>query len=44
MPFEEIKIFQTRGHWEVYINGVFYCSADTYHEALNEVVTGYDLK
>lgn len=43
MPFDEIRVFQTRGHWEVYIDGKFYCSGDTYNEALNEVLKGYNL-
>lgn len=37
----EIKIEQVRGHWEVYINGGFFCSADTYDEAINEVQESY---
>lgn len=37
MEFDEIKIKQVRGHWEVYVNDRFYCSADTYDEALKEV-------
>lgn len=36
----EIKIEQVRGHWEVYINGRFYCSADSYTEAMNEILNG----
>lgn len=31
------KIVSARGHYEVYINGVFYCSADTMHEAAKEI-------
>ena len=26
------KIVPNHGHYEVYVNGVFYCSADTMHE------------
>lgn len=37
----EVKIEQTHGHWEVYINGEFFCSADTYTEALNELFDVY---
>lgn len=32
-----ISIRHERGHYEVYINGDFFCSADTYCEALKEV-------
>jgi hypothetical protein len=31
------KIVSTHGHYEVYIDGKFYCSADTMHEAAKEV-------
>ena len=31
-----VKITPVRGHWEVYINGKFYCSADTFSEAVME--------
>lgn len=30
------KIVPKHGHVELYINGAFYCSADTYAEALGE--------
>ncbi len=33
----DIQIKQVRGHWEVYINGEFFCTADSYDEAVNEV-------
>lgn len=32
----EVKIAQIRGHWEVYLDGEFYCSADSYTEAVEE--------
>lgn len=32
------QIVQKNGHYEVYINGKFYCSADTFKEALDEIV------
>ena len=32
-----IQIKTTRGYFEVYINGEFYCSADNMREAINEV-------
>lgn len=35
----EIQIMQTRGHWEVYINNKFFCSADNYTEAVDEITT-----
>ena len=31
------RIVPNRGHYEVYINGKFYCSADTRVEAVREV-------
>ena len=31
------KIVPIRGHYEVHINGKFYCSADTWREADNEI-------
>jgi hypothetical protein len=43
MEFDDIKFYQTRGHWEVYVNGSFYCSADTYKEALDEILKYYYL-
>lgn len=33
----EVWIIETRGHWEVYVNGEFFCTADSYTEALNEL-------
>lgn len=30
-------IKQVRGHYEIYINGKFYCSADTHEEAAREI-------
>lgn len=32
----KIKVKQVRGHWEVYLDGEFYCSADSYTEAVKE--------
>lgn len=40
------KIRPKKGHFEVYINGKFYCSADNMREAIREVekyVKGSDL-
>ena len=34
-----IEIKPMHGHFEVYINGNFYCSADTMAEAIEEVET-----
>ena len=31
-----VKIIPDRGHWEVHIDGAFYCSADTFPEAVKE--------
>lgn len=36
-----LKIERVRGYWEVTINGKFFCSADTYTEAVNEFRTVY---
>ena len=33
----EIQFKQVMGYWQVYINGKFFCSADTYNEAVKEV-------
>lgn len=38
----EIKIKQTRGYFEVYVNGDFFCTADTYLEAVMEVYETYN--
>ena len=32
----EVQIKQIRGHWEVYVNGKFFCTADSYVEAVKE--------
>ena len=31
-----VNIVPNRGYWEVHINGKFYCSADTFSEAVME--------
>ena len=31
------KIISVRGHYEVYNKGKFFCSADTYSEAVEEI-------
>lgn len=37
----EINIRQVMGHWEITINGKFFCSADTYNEAVKELKRVY---
>lgn len=37
----EIKIAPMNGHWEVHINGEFFCSADSYNEAVQELEEAY---
>jgi hypothetical protein len=36
MP-DSFNITPVNGHYDVYINGIFYCSADTMPEAIREV-------
>lgn len=33
----EVEIKQVMEHWEVHINGEFFCTADSYTEAVNEL-------
>ena len=33
---ENVHIEQVRDHWVVYVDGDFFCSADTYLEAVDE--------
>lgn len=37
MEVESCVIKQNQGHYDLYINGRFYCSADTYTEAAHEL-------
>lgn len=37
----DVQIKQVRGYWEVYVNGEFLCSADSYVEAVNELYEAY---
>lgn len=37
----EVKIEEVRGHWEVYADGKFFCSTDSYTEAINELIDYY---
>lgn len=43
MPVDiyDVKIKQVRGHWVVYVNGKFFCTADSYIEAVNELYDTY---
>lgn len=34
---EQYKIIAVRGHYEVYFKGKFFCSADSYNEAVKEI-------
>lgn len=33
----DVRITLVTDHWEVFINDVFFCSADSYAEAVNEL-------
>ena len=35
--FDEVSIIHEGDHYAVYVDGDFYCSADTYHEAVKEI-------
>lgn len=37
----EVEIKHVYGHWIVVINGEFFCSADTYNEAVKEIERVY---
>ena len=39
----EVQIKQTRGHFEVYVNGEFFCTTDSYTEAVNELYEAYGI-
>ena len=34
---EQYEIISQRGHYDVYRNGEFFCSADSYGEAIREI-------
>lgn len=34
---DDYRIIHVREYYEAYINGEFYCSADTYNEAAKEI-------
>lgn len=38
---KEVRIVPVKGHWEVYVNGEFFCSADSYIEAVKEITAEY---
>lgn len=33
----EYKVIPKNGHWEGFVDGVFVCSGDTFHEAVVEL-------
>lgn len=37
----DVQIKQTLGHFEVYVNGKFFCSTDSYIEAINELYEAF---
>lgn len=37
MPFDNFSIKHEGDHYSVYINGEFFCSADTFYEAAKEL-------
>lgn len=37
----DLIIKRVRGHFEVYVNGEFFCTTDSYIEAINEVFEAY---
>ena len=39
----EVQIKQTRGHFEVYVNGEFFCTTDSCIEAVNELYEAYGI-
>ena len=40
---DDVRIKQTRGYFEVYVNGEFFCATDSYIEAVNELYEAYGL-
>lgn len=40
MGCSEYQIKNVNGHYEVYLNGLFYCSADDISEAVSELENG----
>ena len=39
----EVRIKQTRGYFEVYVNGEFFRTTDSYTEAVNELYEAYGI-
>lgn len=39
--FMNYRIVNNNGHYDVYVDGAFYCSADTVAEAVRELNGGY---
>lgn len=39
----EVRIKQTRGYFEVYVNGEFFYTTDSYTEAVNELYEAYGI-
>lgn len=37
MPFNDVAIRHEGDHYAVYIDGEFFCSADSYYEAAKEI-------
>ena len=37
----DVRIVQVGGHWEVSINGEFFCTTDSWMEAVNEIRETY---
>ena len=38
-----VEMEQKRGHWVVYIDGEFFCTADTELEAIRELELAFDI-
>lgn len=38
-----VEMEQAFGHWMVYVDGKFFCSADTQLEAIRELESVYDI-
>lgn len=34
---ESYEVIRSNGHYEVFVNGKFFCSADSYVEAVKEI-------
>lgn len=38
-----VELRQAFGHWEVYVDGTFFCTADSKLEAIRELESVYDI-